>query len=248
MTTTLRAIVVLSLATAGLALYAAKGDEKMNTRVFELRTYHSAPGKMEALHARFREHTGKLFKKHNMTIIGFWSPTDAEQAKRQLVYLLAFPNLEAKEKAWKEFVADPEWKAAQKASEANGRLVTKVESLLLTATDYSPAISVSSSDAPRTFELRTYTTTPGHLDNLNARFRDHTLALFKKNGLSSFGYWVPQKGQKGADETLIYLLAFPNRGTVGESVKRINTAFPHWFNGNYKLFNDAPEKLPFDQH
>jgi len=137
MTTTLRAIVVLSLAIAGLALYAAKGDEKMNTRVFELRTYHSAPGKMEALHARFRDHTGKLFKKHNMTIIGFWSPTDAEQAKRQLVYLLAFRSHEAAAKSWKDFQADPEWKAVKEASEKDGELVEKIESVFLKPTDYS---------------------------------------------------------------------------------------------------------------
>src|SRR5437773_950791 len=137
MTTTLRAIVVLSLATAGLALYAAKGNEKMNTRVFELRTYHSAPGKMEALHARFRDHTRKLFKKHNMTIIGFWSPTDAEQAKRRLVYLLAFPSQEAAAKSWKDFQADPEWKAVKEASEKDGKLVDKIESVYLKPTDYS---------------------------------------------------------------------------------------------------------------
>jgi hypothetical protein len=103
MTTTLRAIVVLGLAFAGFALYAAKGDEKMNTHVFELRTYHSAPGKMEALHARFRDHTGKLFKKHNMTIIGFWSPTDAELAKRQLVYLLSFPAKKLRQRVGRIF-------------------------------------------------------------------------------------------------------------------------------------------------
>ena len=137
MTTTLRAIVVLSLATAGLALYAAKGDEKMNTRVFELRTYHSAPGKMEALHARFRDRTGKLFKKHNMTIIAFWSPTDAEQAKRQLVYLLAFRSQEAAAKSWKDFQADPEWKAVKEASEKDGELVEKIEAVFLKPTDYS---------------------------------------------------------------------------------------------------------------
>ena len=138
MTTTLRAIVVLSLATAGLALYAAKGDEKMNTRVFELRTYHSAPGKMEALHARFRDHTLKLFEKHHMTVVGFWRPTDEQQAKRQLVYLLAFPSQEAAIKSWKDFQADPEWKAVKAASEKDGALAEKIDSVFLKPTDFSP--------------------------------------------------------------------------------------------------------------
>src|SRR6266581_3683417 len=143
------------------------------TPVYELRTYYAAPGKLDDLHARFRDHTLMIFEKHGMSNIGYWVPT--ENPDNKLIYLLAFPNVEAKEKAWKEFVADPEWKAAQKASEVNGRLVTKVESVLLTAADYSPAVSASSAPAPRTFELRTYTAAPGHLGDLNARFRDHTV-------------------------------------------------------------------------
>ena len=137
MTTTLRAIVVLSLATAGLALYAAQGDEKMNTRVFELRTYYAAPGKIEALHARFRDHTCKLFEKHHMTIVGFWSPTDEQEAQRKLVYLLAFRSQEAAAKSWKDFQADPEWKAVKEASEKNGSLVERIESVYLKPTSYS---------------------------------------------------------------------------------------------------------------
>src|SRR6266581_6814612 len=66
-----------------------------DTRVFELRTYYAAPGKIEALHARFRDHTCKLFEKHHLTIIGFWSPIDEQEALRKLVYLLAFPSQEA---------------------------------------------------------------------------------------------------------------------------------------------------------
>jgi hypothetical protein len=125
MKTILGALVALSLGFYSLALYPAKGDEKVDTRIFELRTYHSAPGKMEALHARFRNHTCKLFEKHHMTIIGFWTPTDAQQAKRKLIYLLAFPSKEAAAKSWKDFGADPEWKAVKEASEKNGKLVER---------------------------------------------------------------------------------------------------------------------------
>ena len=105
----LAALVALSLGFSGFALYAAKGDDKVNNRIFELRTYDCAPGKMEALQARFRDHTRKLFEKHHMTIIGFWNPTDAQQAHRKLIYLLAFPSLDAAAKSWKDFQADPEW-------------------------------------------------------------------------------------------------------------------------------------------
>ena len=134
----LRSIVALSFAFAGFALYATKGEEKVDTRVFELRTYYAAPGKSEALHARFRDHTCKLFEKHHMTIIGFWNPTDAQQTKRKLIYLLAFPSKEAAAKCWKDFGADPEWKAVKEASERNGKLVERIESVYLNPTDYSP--------------------------------------------------------------------------------------------------------------
>ena len=122
----------------GVAARAAKEDKKVDGRVFELRTYHAAPGKMEALHARFRDHTCKLFRKHGMTIVGFWSPAKPAEAEKTLVYLLAFPSKEAADKSWGAFRDDPEWKAAKEASEKDGKLVEKVEQLFLNPTDYSP--------------------------------------------------------------------------------------------------------------
>ncbi|MCE9545107.1 MAG: NIPSNAP family protein [Planctomycetia bacterium] len=110
----------------------------MDTRVFELRTYTATPGKIEALHARFRDHTLKLFEKHHMTVVGFWRPTDAQQADRQLDYLLAYPSQEAAVRSWQDFQADPQWKAVKEDSEKNGTLVDKIESVFLRPTDYSP--------------------------------------------------------------------------------------------------------------
>ena len=107
-------------------------------RCFEVRTYYAAPGKLEALHARFRDHTVKLFKKHGMEIVGFWGPTDKEKgAENTLVYILAFPSRAARDAAFKAFGADPEWQAARKKSEENGKLVDKVDSVFMAATDYS---------------------------------------------------------------------------------------------------------------
>jgi NIPSNAP len=108
-----------------------------DARVFELRTYYVNPGKMAALHARFRDHTCKLFEKHGMTVIGFWSPIDKEKSEEVLVYLLAFPSKEAADEAWKAFRADPDWVKAKAASEKDGPLVKKVDSVFLTPTDYS---------------------------------------------------------------------------------------------------------------
>src|SRR6266436_1080785 len=137
MKTAVGAIVALSVAFAGLTLYAAKGDEKVDTRVFELRTYTATPGKIDALLARFGDHTLKLFEKHHMTVIGFWRPADEQQAKRQLVYLLAFPSQEAAAESWKDFQADPEWKAVKETSEKDGSLVERIESVYLKPTGYS---------------------------------------------------------------------------------------------------------------
>jgi hypothetical protein len=108
-----------------------------DTRVFELRTYHANPGKMAALHARFRDHTCKLFEKHGMTCVGFWSPIDKTESEEVLVYLLAFPSKEAADKAWKAFGEDPEWQQVKKESERDGPLVKKVDRKFLTPTDYS---------------------------------------------------------------------------------------------------------------
>src|SRR5262245_51057138 len=110
-----------------------------DSRCFEIRTYYAAPGKLEELHARFRDHTVKLFKKHGMQIVGFWGPTDKEKgSENTLVYILAFPSREARDKAFKDFGADPEWQKARSDSEKNGKLVEKVDSVFLMATDYSP--------------------------------------------------------------------------------------------------------------
>jgi uncharacterized protein (DUF1330 family) len=99
----------------------------------------TAPGKLEALHARFRNHTMALFQKHGMEVVGFWGPTDKENGSQNtLVYVLAFPSRETRDKAWKDFVADPDWHKARDESEKNGKLLEKIESVILMATDYSP--------------------------------------------------------------------------------------------------------------
>ena len=110
-----------------------------DTRCYEIRTYTAAPGKLEELHARFRNHTMKLFKKHGMEVVGFWGPTDKEESSENtLVYVMVFPSREARDKAWKAFVSDPEWIKARSESEKNGKLTEKIKSVILGATDYSP--------------------------------------------------------------------------------------------------------------
>ena len=108
-------------------------------RVFELRTYTASPGKLDALNARFREHTLALFKKHGMEVVGFWEPLDKEAgAGEKLVYMLAHKSREAAEASWKSFRDDPEWVKVKADSEKGGVLTVKIESVFLAGTNYSP--------------------------------------------------------------------------------------------------------------
>jgi hypothetical protein len=109
-----------------------------NGKVFELRTYTAADGKLEPLHSRFREHTLKLFQKHGMTNLYYWKPTDAPLSGNTLVYVLAHSSREAAKKSWDAFRADPDWIRVKTESEAKGPLTAKVESLFLEIADYSP--------------------------------------------------------------------------------------------------------------
>lgn len=221
------AIALLMLFASSISAVSAERD----TRVFEMRTYDSPPGKLDALHARFRDHTIRIFEKHGMTNIGYWTPIENKQ--NQLVYVLAFPSREAREKSWQAFVADPEWKKVQQASEVNGKLVDKVVSQLLEATDYSPDVDAAKQPADdvkradRVFELRTYAVTPGNLDALNARFRDYTMQLFKKHGMTNVAYWNLLPDQKGADRTLIYLLAHRSQDAAEKSFAAFRSD-PDW--------------------
>jgi hypothetical protein len=207
------------------AMIATVNAAEKDTRCYELRVYYAAAGTLDDLHARFRNHTMKIFEKHGMANIGYWVPIDNPDNK--LIYLLAHPSRDAAKKAWAGFSADPDWKKAQKESEANGKLVAKVEPTFLSATDYSPEIKPLASKAPRTFELRTYTASKGNLDALNARFRDHTIQLFTKHGMEHIGYWTPMSDQKGADDTLIYILAHKNREAAAASFDAFR-ADPDW--------------------
>ena len=124
---------------------ASAADEKAapaagTTRVFEMRKYTAAPGKLDALLARFRDHTNTLFEKHGITIVGYWVPTDAEKSKNTLIYILAYPSRDAATKSWVDFRADTDWKKAQAESEKDGPLLIKggVESTFMAPTDFSP--------------------------------------------------------------------------------------------------------------
>jgi hypothetical protein len=157
--------------------------------------------------------------------MGYWVPLDNPDNK--LIYVLSYKNKDAREKAWKDFSADPDWQKAQKASEVNGKLVDKVDSYFMKATDYSPKIKTGKEKTERAFELRTYTATPGKLNDLHARFRNHTLKLFSKHGMKHIGYWevIPKDGS--APNTLVYILAHASK-EAGENSFKAFREDPTW--------------------
>lgn len=195
---------------------AAVAAELAPQRCFELRTYFAAEGKLDALNLRFKAHTCGLFTRHGMTNVAYWMPVS--NPDRKLIYLLSYPDRTARDVSWKAFSSDPEWIAAQTESQKGGKLVDKVESRFLTLTDFSPEMKLDGGD--HTFEMRTYTATPGNLPNLLNRFRQHTIGLFSKHGMSHFGYFTPAAGEPGNENTLIYFLAHGSPEAAKESFEK----------------------------
>lgn len=184
--------------------------------VYELRTYTTNEGKLDALQARFRDHTAKLFEKHGMTNVGYWIPTSSDQSENTLIYVLKHESPEAAQESWKAFGADPDWQAAYKASTADGKLVSKVERVYMNVTDYSPSLKSVEENPEAVYELRIYNTNPGKLAGLNARFRDHTMRLFEKHGIENIAYWTPADGPE-AESQLIYIIRHASTDAAKES-------------------------------
>jgi NIPSNAP len=207
----------LIFATTAASSFAAEPDG----RIFELRTAVANTGKLSALNARFKDHVTKLYTKHGATNLGYFVPSDGKTEK--VVYILAYKDLESRNKSMEAFAADPVWKKVAVESEKNGELVKDVNSTLLIATAYSPIMKETATTSNRVFELRTYTATNDKLANLNDRFKDHTLKLFEKHGMSNVVYWnvadLPQAKSNTLkkDNTLIYLLAHKSADAMKKS-------------------------------
>jgi len=121
----------------GAGIFASSSAQDTG-KVYELRIYTATPGNLENLHARFRDHTIRIFENNGMKIVGFWSPTSEEEADDTLIYVLEHASQEAANASWQAFGQDPEWKSVSDASNANGPILAGVERRYMTATDYSP--------------------------------------------------------------------------------------------------------------
>jgi hypothetical protein len=137
--TLLQSVPVMTfLPTAAWAALRPTADPT-STTVYELRVYHAYEGKLDDLLKRFREHTTKLFEKHGIKNVAYWTPLDEPAKSNTLIYVLAHPSREAATANWKAFQDDPEWKSVRDKSEENGKLVEKVDSTFMVPTDFSPA-------------------------------------------------------------------------------------------------------------
>lgn len=137
----LYALVVFSFLAGSLLTARFMKTEKVQAQsghVYELRIYHTLPGRLPALQARFRNHTRRIFAKHHMKDLGYWVPQDSPASDNTLIYILEHDSREAAKKNWSEFGSDPEWREVAKASEADGKIVEKVESTFMNPSDYSP--------------------------------------------------------------------------------------------------------------
>jgi len=136
-------VAFLGLAVFGLGYAAGQFSafesvaQAQGERIFEMRTYTALPGRLDALNARFRNHTTRIFEKHGMTNIGYWTPQEAPLAENTLVYILAHDSRDAGQASWDAFRADPEWAQVAEESQRDGRIVESVDVLWLEATDYS---------------------------------------------------------------------------------------------------------------
>jgi hypothetical protein len=202
--------------------FLLNAQQTITSSYFEMRTYTVHEGKMPDLIQRFQNHTRTLFAKHGIESVAYFlSETQPEQ---QLTFILGYPSAAERDIRWGNFANDPEWKAVAKASEANGPIVQKVDQVFMVW-----AKGLNAAKAPRpsgVFQLRTYHLLPGRLDAIQARFRDHTQALFEKQGLSNYPYWITVE-KEGVQSKLVYLIGHQNKEEFNAAFGRF-VADPEW--------------------
>ena len=129
---------IMAAAVLLLSGYAVgRASQPAPSHVYEMRTYTATEGKLDAVNARFRDHTRRIFERHNMKSVGYWTPLEGPTAGTTLIYILEHPSRDAAKKAWADFQADPEWQKVSAESQVNGRIVSGVVSVFMDATDYS---------------------------------------------------------------------------------------------------------------
>ena len=212
-----------------------KAQQTITSSYFEMRTYTVNDGKMPDLIQRFQNHTRTLFAKHGIESVSYF--LSADQPEKQLTFIIGYPSAEERDIRWNNFANDPEWKAVAAASEANGKIVQKVDQVFMVwAKDLNSAKTPKPSGI---FQLRTYHLLPGKLDAIQTRFRDHTQALFEKQGLSNYPYWITVE-KDGVQSKLVYFLGHQNKEEFNAAFGRF-VADPEWI--RVRDASEAPGKI-----
>ncbi len=203
---------------------ASASNVKPDTLCYELRIYTCEKGKLNNLLRRFRDHTTKIFEKHGMTNVGYWTPID--NADDKLYYVMSYPNRAKRDSSWKMFSADTTWQRVAKESEVDGKIVKKVESVFLKTTDFSPN-NLANDNYNRVWEFRKYNVTPNNLGNLLDRFRGFTVKKFGELGMTNKIYWTDVNPTPGEDNSLYYFLTHESPAAA-KSAFDVFRADPDW--------------------
>jgi hypothetical protein len=179
----------------------AQQNSDMKSTYFEVRKYYANDGKLQDLLNRFQNHTMKLFEKAGMENIAYFLPVD--NTDNSMTYILGYPDEASRDKMWQSFMNDPDWKKAYEESHVNGPLVKSVDQTFMVL---APHLNDNPRPMPSgVIQMRTYTLLEGKVPDIQARFRDHTQALFEKQGLKNYPYWMTAP-KDGSQPKLLYLL------------------------------------------
>lgn len=181
---------LFALFVVALAGLVAHAEDK---RVFELRIYSINPGRQEHVNKIIAGTGKKYMSKYHIDLLGAWVPVDASDER--VITLVAHADKASADKNWAALQADEGWKAALAAVDTGEKAVANITRIFMNATDYS-ALVAPANVGNRIFELRTYITTPNNLGHLNSRFRDHTVKLFEKHGMTNIAYFNILAGEK----------------------------------------------------
>ncbi len=184
------------------AVFSLGVAQAQSGKVYELRTYTANPGKHAELVRFFKEATEPAFARHNMKAIGYWVPQDAPESNT-VIYILEHPSRDEATKNWAAFLADAEWVKQRATFETNGPLSGRPASVFMEKLDIPGAAKTRAT--PGVFELRTYTAAPGRLNDVIARFRDHTNTIFNRLDMKAVAYWRPLDAPD-RDTTLFYII------------------------------------------
>ncbi len=232
-----------AIAITGLNSASAQNEKAADEKLYEIRFYVTNPGKLDALNARFRDHTMKLFEKHGIENIAYWTvlegdKTDGEKADNMLIYIIAHKDAAAKDASWKAFGADPEWQAAREKSEADGKILAEApRSILMTKAEFSTMdwpVDNDSDTPAKLYELRQYNDGKDRVPFTVDRFGSGEVKLFTDAGMETIDFWKATD-----DSAFIYLLAHKNRDASKESWGKFMKNFGPFLT-NYKATKDQP--------